>query len=81
LKFSFSVNYRTTMKTKSEISNFLDQFYLLWMENKNMSFSEILNGVRKEFHKNSGLGRKFLEISDKEFLSLLREYQNSLRDE
>jgi hypothetical protein len=51
------------------------------MENKNMSFSEILNGVRKEFHKNSGLGRKFLEISDKEFLSLLREYQNSLRDE
>ena len=68
-------------KNKSEICKFLDQFYLLWMENKDLSFGNLLEGIRKEYNKSNGLSGSFFSISDDNFLSLLREFQNSQRDE
>ena len=69
------------MKAKVEICRFLDEIFLFWNENRDLSFLDILNKVRKALEENKSINVDFDQISDQDFLVLLKECLNSLRDE
>ena len=69
------------MKAKVEICRFLDEIFLFWNENRDLSFLDILNKVRKALEENKSINADFDQISDQDFLVLLKECLNSLRDE